>query len=82
MEDGDLLVNGERVDKLLDPIKSNALRAEVREFANRPQDEQLIQLYLAVRQRGGIWGHVASAGVPTTGLALLAYKVFGGSWPL
>ena len=75
-------MNGERVDKLLDPIKSNALRAEVREFANRPQDEQLVQLYLAVRQRSGLWGHVATASVPTGGVLLLAYKVFGGTWPL
>ena len=75
-------MNGERLDDLLGPIKSNALRAEVREFAKRPQDEQLVNLYLVLRQQSGIRGYVVNAGYTTTLAALIAYKLFGGTWPL
>ena len=39
------------MDALLHTIDDNALRAEVREFARRPQDEQLVQLYLELKAR-------------------------------
>lgn len=42
-------MNGERINALMHDIPDNALRAEVREFAMRPQDEQLVQLYIAMK---------------------------------
>lgn len=42
-------MNEERISALLQPIDDNAVRAEVREFAARPMDEQLVQLYLEVK---------------------------------
>ena len=76
-------MNGERRDELLKGIADMALRAEVEQFAAMPTDEQLVHLYLAVRQPRGLRGHVVNAGYTTLAVGLLAaYQILGGSWPL
>ncbi len=77
-------MNGDddRLKELLDRIPSLEERATVREFAVLPQDEQLVLLYMDVRQlqgAGGIKAHFAQAGYTTAAIAgAVWYALTGG----
>lgn len=64
-------MNTDRMDGLLRDIDDFAVRAEVREFAMRPTDEQNVRLYLELREiRREVTG--LKGGPSKTGIAALA----------
>ena len=77
-------MNGERLQSLFSrhDIHDMSLRAEVEQFDAMEIDDKLVTLYLTVRQKRGTLGYVANASYTTIWGALIAYKLFGGTWPL